>query len=126
MSKGNSNGLTDSTPLGGHCAPTSTEGAKALWKNVQKMARKKSASLTMNKATPMLSPLCTARVWLPKYVASLIISLNHKHIDSINEINAKHKMSCVALNPCIVNTPEVVSVNRETHVNIGQGEGETR
>lgn len=126
LSKGNSKGLTDSIPIGGHWAPTSTAGDKALWKNVQKMARKKSASLTINSATPILRPLCTARVWLPKYVASPIISLNHKLIDDTNDISARYKMSCVELKPCIVKTPEVVSVKRETHVKIGQGDGETR
>lgn len=126
LNKGNSKGFTDSIPWGGQWAPTSTAGDKALWKNVQNMARKKSASLTINKATPILRPLCTARVWLPKYVASLIISLNHKHIDHTNDISARYNMFCVELKPCIVKTPEVVSVNRETHVKIGHGDGETR
>lgn len=62
LSSGNSKGLTDSIPSGGHCAPISTAGDKALWNKVQKIARKKNASLTINKATPMLRPLCTAKV----------------------------------------------------------------
>jgi len=41
-------------------------GDNALWKKAQKIARKNSASDTINKATPMLSPLCTANVWFPK------------------------------------------------------------
>jgi hypothetical protein len=37
-------------------------GDNALWKNVQKIAKKKRASETINKATPILIPLCTAKV----------------------------------------------------------------
>jgi len=62
FSKGNSKGFTESIPLGGHCAPISTGGDSALWKKVQKMLKKNSASLTINKATPMFKPLCTAKV----------------------------------------------------------------
>lgn len=66
FNKGNSKALIASTPKGGHCAPTSTVGDSALWKNVQKMATKNNTSDTMNSATPILIPLCTARVWFPK------------------------------------------------------------
>ena len=62
LSRGSSKGFTESIPIGGHCAPISTAGDSALWKNVQNIARKNNASLTMNKATPILRPLCTARV----------------------------------------------------------------
>jgi hypothetical protein len=41
-------------------------GDKALWKKVQKMATKNNTSDTINKATPIFKPLCTAKVWLPK------------------------------------------------------------
>lgn len=126
LSKGNSNGLTDSTPLGGHWAPISTEGDRALWKNVQNMAKKKSASLTINKAIPMFKPLCTADVWLPKYVASQVTSLNQKHMDAISKIRAKKKKSCEDPTPCIVETPDVVRVSKEADVKIGQGDGDTR
>jgi hypothetical protein len=34
----------------------------SLWKNVQNIAKKNKASETINKATPMFNPLCTARV----------------------------------------------------------------
>jgi len=74
----------------------------------------------------MLRPLCTAKVWLPRYVASLITSLNQKDIESTNAISAINTISCAWLKPCMVNTPDVVSVKRETHVKTGQGEGETR
>jgi len=66
LSKGNSKGLMASIPIGGHWAPNSTVGDKALWKKAQKIAKKNNASDTINKATPIFNPLCTANVWLPK------------------------------------------------------------
>jgi len=66
-------------------------GDNALWKKDQKIAKKNNASEIINKATPMFKPLCTARVWFPKYVASFVTSLNHKHIEYITEIKAVYK-----------------------------------
>jgi len=43
-------------------APNSTAGERALWKNVQNIAKKNKASDTINKPTPRFNPLCTARV----------------------------------------------------------------
>jgi len=43
LSKGSSNGFTESIPLGGHWPPISTAGDRALWKNVQNMAKKKQS-----------------------------------------------------------------------------------
>ena len=57
FNKGNSKGLIACIPIGGHCAPNSILGDNALWKNVQKIAKKKRASETINKATPKLIPL---------------------------------------------------------------------
>lgn len=59
-------------------------------------------------------------------MASLITSLNQKDIDETNNISAIYSISCAESKPCIVNTPDVVSVKRETHVKTGQGEGETK
>jgi hypothetical protein len=59
---GNSKGSMASIPIGGHIAPNSTAGERALWKNVQNIAKKNKASDTINKPTPMFNPLCTARV----------------------------------------------------------------
>ena len=42
----------------------------------------------MNKPTPKFNPFCTAFVWLPRYVASEIISLNHKPIAYVTLIIA--------------------------------------
>jgi hypothetical protein len=62
LSSGNSKGSIASIPIGGHIAPNSTAGDKALWKNVQKIAKKNKASDTINKPTPIFNPLCTAKV----------------------------------------------------------------
>ena len=76
FSKGNSKGSIACIPEGGHWIPNSIVGDKELWKNVQKIARKNNVSEIINKAIPIYKPLWTARVWLPKYVDSVIISLN--------------------------------------------------
>jgi hypothetical protein len=75
FNKGNSNGLIPFIPNGGHWAPNSILGDNELWKKVQKIAKKNKASETINKPTPKFKPLCTAYVWLPKYVIILNISL---------------------------------------------------
>jgi len=54
---GNSKGSIASIPIGGHIAPNSTAGERALWKNVQNIAKKNKASDTINKPTPMFNPL---------------------------------------------------------------------
>jgi len=41
LSNGSSKGLIASTPAGGQWAPSSIVGDSALWKNVQKIAKKK-------------------------------------------------------------------------------------
>jgi hypothetical protein len=56
------------------------------------MAKKNKASETINNPTPIFNPLCTAKVWLPIYVPSAIISLNQNDIDKINDIKAKSKL----------------------------------
>jgi len=104
LSKGNSNGLIASIPIGGQLAPNSIVGDKALWKNAQKIAKKNSASDTINKATPMFNPFWTARVWLPKYVPSLITSRHQKDIDRISDKKADIRKYPAWLKPCIVNT----------------------
>jgi hypothetical protein len=59
---GSSKGSIASIPIGGHIAPNSTAGDRALWKNVQNIAKKNKASDTINKPTPRFNPLWTARV----------------------------------------------------------------
>lgn len=126
LSKGSSNGLIESIPLGGHWAPISTGGDRALWKNVQKIAKKNNASLTMNKPIPIFKPLCTAKVWLPRYVPSLVTSLNQNDMDERSKIKAIDHKSCDEEKPCIVDTAVVVRANKEALVNIGHGDGETK
>jgi hypothetical protein len=92
FNKGNSKGFTGSIPIGGHWAPNSIVGVKALWKKAQKIAMKNNASDTINKITPKFIPLCTASVWSPKNVASVIISRNQKDIENITRKAAKYKV----------------------------------
>ncbi len=124
--RGNSKGLTESIPLGGHWAPISTGGDKALWKKAQKILKKNNASLTMNKATPIFKPLCTAKVWFPKYEPSDIMSLNQNDIENIKESRANANITFTKGNPCIVRTPEQVRVSKDIEVKIGHGEGGTK
>ena len=126
LSKGSSKGLIASIPIGGHWAPNSTAGDNALWKNAQNIAKKNNASDTINKATPIFKPLCTAKVWFPKYVPSLITSRHQNVIEEISEIKAKIKKLPEILKLCIVNTPVVVNVNKEREVYIGHGDGDTK
>ena len=84
LRRGNSKGFIGSIPIGGHWAPNSTVGVKALWKKAQNIAKKNNASDTINNITPKFNPFCTAKVWLPKKVPSDIISLNQKDIDETN------------------------------------------
>jgi hypothetical protein len=65
-------------------------------------------------------------VWLPKYVASVIISLNQKDIEHIKTTKAKNKKFSAKLKLCMVNTNEVVSDKRLILVKTGQGEGLTK
>ena len=90
------------------------------------MARKNKISDTINKPTPIFIPLCTAKVWLPKYVASLIISLNHKDFEYIIEAKELKKKINIKENPCNDITPVVVTANKEILLNKGQGDGDTK
>lgn len=60
--------MIGSIPIGGHWDPSSTVGVNALWKKAQKIAKKNSASETINNITPKFIPFCTARVWSPNKV----------------------------------------------------------
>lgn len=126
FANGNSKGSIASTPIGGHIAPNSTVGERALWKNVQKIATKNSASDTINNPTPIFSPRWTAKVWLPIYVPSAIMSRNQNDID-----NTKHKALNVNIysaleKPWNDNTADVVRLNKLIDVYKGHGEGETK
>ena len=90
------------------------------------MAKKNKASDTIKRATPKFIPFCTARVWSPKYVPSLIMSLNHKPIAYIKFHKFNIRKYTAIWNPCILKTKEVVKFNKQKLVKIGQGEGETK
>ena len=126
FNKGNSKGLIDSIPKGGHLAPNSTVGDNALWKKDQKIAKKNNASEIINKATPIFIPLCTARVWFPRYVASFVTSLNHKLIEYITDINAIYNTNKALVKLWNVNTALKVRANKDVLVYNGQGLGDTR
>ena len=124
--RGNSKAFIASIPIGGHCAPSSIVGANALWKNAQNILKKNKPSETIKRATPILSPFCTARVWFPKYVPSLITSRHHNPIDNTRVNKARNKKGIALLNICIDRTVLEVKVKRAAEVKIGQGEGDTR
>ena len=126
FNKGNSKGLIASIPIGGHMAPNSTVGDNALWKKAQNIAKKNKASETINKATPIFKPLWTAKVWLPKYVPSAIISRNHNDIDAIKVNRDKPKKYPALSNRWNVDTAVVVTHSKLILVNKGHGDGETK
>jgi len=126
LSKGSSNGFIALIPIGGQWAPNTTVGDNELWKYAQNIPRKNNPSETIKRATPILRPLCTAKVWLPINVPSDITSLNQKDIDNTKFKNAKNKKYSALLNPCIDKTPIVVKLSNEILVFNGQGDGETK
>ena len=126
FNKGNSKGFIASIPIGGHLAPNSIVGAKALWKKAQNIAKKNKASDIINKPTPMFNPLWTASVWLPKYVASEITSLNHKLILYIKQKSAKNNTFKALKKLWKLNTALNVTASKLKLVFKGQGEGDTK
>ena len=54
------------------------------------------------------------------------MSLNHKNIVYTSVPSTQKKMLETLKNPCIVNTPDVVKVNKLILEKRGQGEGETK
>lgn len=126
FSKGNSKGLTEFIPRGGHLAPNSIVGDSALWKNAQKIPKKNNASDIINKATPILSPFWTAKVWFPKYVPSDITSLNHNDMDNIKAIKARIKLLIPILKFWNANIALYVKANKDKLVFKGQGLGDTK
>jgi hypothetical protein len=47
----------------------------------------------------MFKPLCTAKVWLPRYVPSLITSRHQNDIENITDKNANNKILPALLKP---------------------------
>lgn len=65
FNSGTLNGFRGVTPVGGHEHPISGVGAKDLWKNAQKKAKKNITSEVINKIMPHRSPTATGLVWCP-------------------------------------------------------------
>jgi hypothetical protein len=57
--RGTLNGFSGLIPAGGHAHPISGVGAKLLWKNAQKNAKKNKTSDVINKIIPHRSPVVT-------------------------------------------------------------------
>jgi hypothetical protein len=87
FSKGTLNALIGVIPVGGHVHPISGVGAKALWKNAQKNAKKKQTSERINKIIPNRRHDRRFLVWRPLKVPSRIISRHHWIIVRIVQIS---------------------------------------
>jgi hypothetical protein len=59
FNRGTLKGLMGVIPTGGQQQPSSGVGAKLLWKNAQKNAKKKHTSDRMNRIMPHRRPLAT-------------------------------------------------------------------
>jgi len=55
-----------------------------------------------------------------------MISRHQRAIEERRATKAKIKKLSAELNPCIVNTPLVVNVNKLIHVKRGHGDGDTK
>lgn len=65
LRRGICKGLKTSIPSGGHVKPSSTEGARLLWKKAQKKEKKNITSDTMNRIIPKRSLNITLDVCNP-------------------------------------------------------------
>lgn len=126
FSRGISYGDSASIPCGGQCDPSSTVGARALWKKAQNSETKKNTSLMMKRATPSVSPFCTANVWFPRYAPSADTSRNHRIIANSVARNPNTTSVPECAYPWKYITPEVVSVSSANDVSSGHGDGSTR
>lgn len=63
---GMENGLIEVMPFGGQTQPSSGVGARLLWKNAQKKAKKNITSDVINRMTPHRRPFTTFEVWCPR------------------------------------------------------------
>lgn len=125
FNKGNSVGLITSIPIGGQQLPNRISGLIAIWKYTQNKLAKINTSDNTNNKNPILIPFLTAIVWLPKYVASAIISLNQKHVLHTNTNNAKYTIFILLIYPCIVNPNDNANDNNDNDTINGHGDGIT-
>lgn len=80
LRRGTWNGLRGSMPVGGQWLPSSTVGARLLWKKAQKNAKKNRTSEVINRIIPHRKPTPTGTVWCPWKVASRETSRHHWNI----------------------------------------------
>jgi len=59
LRRGTENGFSGLIPVGGQEQPNSGVGARLLWKNAQKKAKKNIISEVINRIIPQRSPLVT-------------------------------------------------------------------
>ena len=59
LRRGTANGFSGVIPVGGQQQPSSGVGARLLWKNAQKKAKKNSTSDVIKSAIPQRKPLVT-------------------------------------------------------------------
>lgn len=64
--RGTLNGFSGLIPVGGQQHPISGDGARDLWKNAQKKAKKNITSEVINKIIPHRRPVVTCLVWCPR------------------------------------------------------------
>jgi hypothetical protein len=65
-------------PIGGHIEPNNIDGQMAEWNKAQKNPKNNINSETKNNKNPRFNPRFTIKVCWPKYVDSVIISLNQE------------------------------------------------
>ena len=85
-----------------------------------------SVSEIINKVIPINKPLLTAKVWLPKYVDSVVISLNQENIMLTKQTKHIEIGKTALAKACIPNTPIYTKLNKDKLDNAGQGEGKTK
>lgn len=130
FNKGNTHGLIVWIPNGGQTAPIQIAGEILEWKKAQKNPKKNIISDTINKTKPILNPLCTAKVWRPSKVASIITS----HNQLIKEKKKKKKPKgknfknehAPVLYSCNHKTVEIKLVQTENAIKNGHGLGLTK
>jgi len=126
FNKGTSHGLKAWIACGGQIDPISIVGAKLEWKNAQKKAKKNIISDTINKIIPYLKPVCTALVWCPSKVASLITSLHHIIIVKTTKVKPNNITKLPPFTEWKYITEPFIITNAAKDVTKGHGLGSTK
>lgn len=77
LRRGTENGFSGSIPGGGHVQEICGVGARLLWKNLQKNAKKNIISDKIKRIIPNFRPFRTRDVWRPWRVLSRVTSRHH-------------------------------------------------